>query len=109
LWTICLGRLWTVILQISAYWVARIADVSHHHPGSPSLFWLVWLRVCWSCLYFSKNQLFILHWYFVIFKFSILLLFAPMFTIFFCLLISDLAYSCFSKSLKCTIYLFESM
>jgi hypothetical protein len=28
--TICLGWLWTIILLISAFWVARIIGVSHH-------------------------------------------------------------------------------
>jgi hypothetical protein len=32
-WTICLGWLWTMILLISASWVARITDVSHRHPA----------------------------------------------------------------------------
>jgi hypothetical protein len=31
LWTVCLGWLWTVILLISASWVARITGVSHQH------------------------------------------------------------------------------
>jgi hypothetical protein len=30
-WTICPGWLWTVILLISASWVARILVVSHWH------------------------------------------------------------------------------
>jgi hypothetical protein len=31
-WTICLGWLWTVILLLSASWVARITGVSHWCP-----------------------------------------------------------------------------
>jgi hypothetical protein len=31
--TICLGWLWTVILLLSASWVARITGVSHQHPA----------------------------------------------------------------------------
>jgi hypothetical protein len=33
-WTICPGWLWTMILLISASWVARITGVSHQHPDS---------------------------------------------------------------------------
>jgi hypothetical protein len=33
LWTVCPGWLSTVILLISASWVARIADESHWHPA----------------------------------------------------------------------------
>jgi hypothetical protein len=29
-WTVCLGWLWTVILLISASWLARITGVSHY-------------------------------------------------------------------------------
>jgi hypothetical protein len=32
-WTICLGWLRTVILLISASWVARVIGVSHWHPA----------------------------------------------------------------------------
>jgi hypothetical protein len=32
-WTICLGWLWTLILLISASWVARIIIVSHRNPS----------------------------------------------------------------------------
>jgi hypothetical protein len=32
LWTICLGWFWTVILLISASWVARIIGLSHQCP-----------------------------------------------------------------------------
>jgi hypothetical protein len=31
-WTICPGWLWTMILLISASWVARITGVSHRWP-----------------------------------------------------------------------------
>jgi hypothetical protein len=33
LWTVCLGWLWTLILLISASWIARIIGVSHQVPG----------------------------------------------------------------------------
>jgi hypothetical protein len=33
LWTICLGWLWSMILQISAFWVARIIGMSHQCPA----------------------------------------------------------------------------
>jgi hypothetical protein len=32
-WTICLGWLRTMILLISASWVARITGMSHRHPA----------------------------------------------------------------------------
>jgi hypothetical protein len=39
-WTICQGWLWTVILLISASWVARITGMSHHCPANKAFWWL---------------------------------------------------------------------
>jgi hypothetical protein len=39
LWTICPGRLQTMILLISASWVARITTVSHWCPAEIYFFW----------------------------------------------------------------------
>jgi hypothetical protein len=38
-WTVCLGWLRTVMLLISASWVARSTSVSHQHPACIGCFW----------------------------------------------------------------------
>jgi hypothetical protein len=39
-WTICPGWLWTVILLISAPWVAKITGMSHWRPAPLSSLWI---------------------------------------------------------------------
>jgi TRAP-type C4-dicarboxylate transport system permease large subunit len=46
-WTICPGWLHTVVLLISAFWVARTTGISHQHSAEPSsiLSYLIWYIV----------------------------------------------------------------
>jgi hypothetical protein len=47
--------LWTVILPIAVYWVARISGVSHWHPAQIGIFWL---NIFWHwSLYFIQAEL----------------------------------------------------
>jgi hypothetical protein len=45
LWTICPSWLQTVILLISASWVARITGVSHWCPALFIFVWSLWLSL----------------------------------------------------------------
>jgi hypothetical protein len=51
-WTVCPGWLWTMILLISASWVARITDMSHKHPALLLLLY----RKLEPILLFPKSQ-----------------------------------------------------
>jgi hypothetical protein len=45
--TILLGWLWTMILLISASWVARITGVSYLHPEQARTFYVLATGLCW--------------------------------------------------------------
>jgi hypothetical protein len=47
--TICLGRLWTMILQISASWVAKITGVSHQRLACFSSYYVLNLASIFQC------------------------------------------------------------
>jgi hypothetical protein len=59
LWTIWLGWLWTVILLISAPWVARIIGLSHQHLTDLSTFkaekYYIFYGEIYMCLYIICN------------------------------------------------------
>jgi hypothetical protein len=59
-----------------------------------------------SLVIFSKNQVFVLLIHCIVFWVSKSLISALIFIISFCLLLSGLSHSCFSRTLKCVIKLF---